>query len=619
MTSTKILLVLVTIASFQLQNAFAQSRVGIELESEISKILKDYSVPGAGVALISKDSVTWMGTLGQADVQNHIPVTNNTLFTIGSISKTFLSAAAMVAQERGMLDIYDPIERLVPSLEFSNQWNESDPVRLVHLLEHTSGFDEAHFNLFPQADSSTPFGDILKKSNKSLETRWEPGKYFEYNTFGYIVSAHIIEENVGTSFEEFVTKNLLFPLEMNRATYHPGGSVTSDFSKGYTGSQMKEVPFPNIPQWPAGALTVTIEDLSNFTSMLLNNGRFNDKQVLSPASVTRMETPETSLQAQAGVKYGYGKGIWGKIENGHLFYGHTGRYGGFLSEFGYSRELDLGYVILINSADGGKAIKAIKSLLLSSVDTRENEPMNQDSESVNTQLGNVAGCYQAITSVPQLGQIGYFVYRLIDMPIIEEEDGQLYQSSMLGDKQALLHVQDFLFRSPNEPMATSAFVKSQNGDWQWLTSEGSYRQIPIWWGYTQFYMTVICVLLIVTGFISLFFWIPARLIRKNRENLQLQLFPFLALSSLLGMITSIVLFYDPEKMYSSGAILFLIFGWLFFALSLLALVKMAIIIYKRNKVDVWIKYHALLTTLACCLSASYLFYWSVIGLTLWNY
>src|SRR5690606_28764983 len=106
MTSTKILLVLVTIASLQLQNAFAQSRVGIELESEISKILKDYSVPGAGVALISKDSVTWMGTLGQADVQNHIPVTNNTLFTIGSISKTFLSAAAMVAQERGMLDIY---------------------------------------------------------------------------------------------------------------------------------------------------------------------------------------------------------------------------------------------------------------------------------------------------------------------------------------------------------------------------------------------------------------------------------------------------------------------------------------------------------------------------------
>lgn len=619
MRSIKILFVITTIAAFQLQNVFAQSRTGVELESEISKILKDYNVPGAGVALISKDSIIWMGTLGQADVQNHIPVTNNTLFTIGSISKTFLSAAAMVAQERGMLDINDPIEKLVPSLEYTNQWNETDPVRLVHLLEHTSGFDEAHFNLFPQADSSTPFSEVMKKSKNSLKARWRPGKYFEYNTFGYIVAAHLIEENVGTSFEDFVSKNLLLPLEMNRATYHPRDSITAHFSKGYRGDINEEVPFPSIPQWPAGALTTTIEDLSNFAGMLLNNGHFKDKQILSLASIKRMETPETSLQAQAGVKYGYGKGIWGKIENGHLFYEHNGRFGGFLSEFGYSRELDLGYVILINNGDGGKAIKAIKSLLISSIETPENEQVNQASGNVNTQFRNVAGCYQAITSVPQLGQIGYFVYRLIDMPIIEEEDGQLYQSSMLGDKQALLLVQDFLFKSLGEPMATSAFVKDQNAKWQWLTSDASYRQIPMWWGYTQFYMALICVLLIIVGFISLFFWIPIRLIRKKRENLQLQLFLFLAICSLLGMITSIILVYDPEKLYSLGAVLFLVFGWLFFAMSLLALIKMVVIIYKKTTVNTWIKYHSILITLACCLSASYLLYWNIIGLTLWNY
>ena len=619
MRSAKILLAIVTITAFQLQNVFAQSRVAIGLESEILKILENYNVPGAGIGLMSKDSIIWIGALGQADIKNNIPVTRNTAFTIGSISKTFLSAATMIAQERGILDINDDIKKLVPSLEHSNQWDKTDPVRLVHLLEHTSGFDEAHFNLFPQADSSVPFSDVMIKSKNSLETRWEPGHYFEYNTLGYITAAYILEKKVAMPFEDFVSQNLLLPLQMSRATYHPAESTTPNFSKGYRSNINEEVPFPSIPQWPAGSLTITVEDLSRFASMLLNNGHFRDRQILSHASVKRIETPETSLQAQAGVKYGYGKGIWGIIENGHLFYGHTGRFGGFLSEFGYSRDLNLGYVILINNVDGGKAIKAIKTLLLSSIGTPENELISQGSENANAQLMNVAGCYQAITSVPQLGQIGYFVYRLIDMPIIKEENGQFYQSSLLGDRQALLHVKDFLFRSQGEPMATSAFVKDQNAEWQWLTSEGSYKQIPVWWGYTQFYTALICVLILIIGFISLFFWIPIRLMTKKRENIHLQLLLFLAIFSLLGMITSIILVYDPEKSYSLGAVLFLLFGWLFFAMSLLALIKVVVILFKGKTVNTWIKYHSILITLACCLSASYLLYWNIIGLTLWNY
>lgn len=611
--------ILLAIVLVLIQYGYAQETERVNLESQILKILEDHHIPGAAVALVSKESIIWKRSLGLADIENKIPVTDSTLFALGSISKTFLSAAAMIAHERGMLVINDPIEKLVPSMEYSNQWNSSNPVRFIHLLEHTSGFDEAHFNLFPQADSSTPFREVMKKGKKSLETRWEPGRYFEYNTFGYVIAAHIIEENTSLPFKDFVSKSLLLPLEMNRATYHPGDSITAHFSKGYAGSEIEEVPFPSIPQWPAGTLTTTIDDLSNFVGMLLNNGWFKNKQILSPSSIKRMEIPETSLQAEAGIKFGYGKGIQGKFENGYLFYGHSGRAGGFLSEFGYSRELDLGYVIVINSVNGGRAIKAIKSVLLSSIDGHENQQLKQVSEVVTAHLINVAGCYQPITSVPQLGEIGYFIYRLIDMPIIKVENGRLYQSAMLGGKQELLHVQDFLFKNPGEPMATSAFVEEQNGRWQWLTNDASYRKIPLWWGYTQFYIALICVILIITGFVSFLIWIPFRLIRKKKENIQLQLFPFLAICSLLGIIASIALFYDPEKMYSLGAILFLIFGWLFFAFSFLALIRAVIIIFKKEEVNVWIKYYSMLITLACCIIASYLLYWNIIGLTLWNY
>ena len=614
----KTILFLVSLFVFQYNSLFAQNLEITEIESQISNILEEHNVPGAGVALISKDSVIWTGALGHRDVKDNIPVTNNTLFGIGSISKTFLGAATMLAQERGVLNINNPIEKLAPSLDFKNQWKSTSPVRLVHLLEHTSGFDEAHFHLFAQANSSTPFNEVMKMSKKSLETRWEPGKYFEYNTFGYITAAYILEQNIDSSFEDFVKENILLPLAMNEATYYPRNSTISNFSKGYTGTNFEEVPFPDLPQWPAGALTTSIADLSNFVSMLLNNGQFKEKQILSSTSIKRMETPETSLQAQARVKYGYGKGIWGKVEKGHLFYGHSGRYGGFLSEFGYSRDLDIGYVILINNVDGGNAIKAIKSVLLSSVE-RPLDIENQSSENTINQFKKITGFYQPITSMPQLGQIGYFLYRLIDMPIIKEENGQMYQSSILGDKQILQHVKDFLFKDPREPMATTAFVEVQDGNWQWLTNDASYEQIPMWWGYTQFYLALICILLIVIGFISLLFWISIRLIRKKRTNLKLQLLPFFALLSLIGMIVSIVLFYDPEKMYSLGAILFFAFGWLFFALSLISLVKTVLIIRKKVEIHSWTKYHALVTSLACSLSALYLFYWDIIGLMLWNY
>lgn len=605
------------IAVLYLQYGFAQVRNWIELEKEIYKILNDHHVPGAQVALISKDSPIWTGAFGQANVKKNVPVTENTLFTIGSISKTFLAAAAMIAHEQGKLNIDDPLEKLVPSFGYKNKWD--GPVRLIHLLEHTSGFDEAHFNLFPQVNSSTTFSEVLNKSMKSMETRWEPGKYFEYNTLGYITAAYVLEENVETSFEQFITKNLLLPLEMNGATYHPRDSTTFNFSKGYTGNNMEEVPFPDIPQWPAGALTTNIGALTNFIRMMLNDGRFKEKQILSPDAVRQMETPETSLQAKAGVTFGYGKGIWTKNENGHLYYGHSGRYGGFLSEFGYSREHNSGYIILINSVSGGKAIKEIKAFLLSSNDQPPHDQVNQFSEIEPSQLKDVSGCYQPITSVPQLGKIGYFVYRLIDMPIIGKENGHWYQSNMLGDKQVRLHVRDFLFKDSTDPIASAAFVDVEGNGWQWLAKDGAYRRIPMWWGYLQFYTAVICLLLIAIGFLSLLVWIPSRLIRKKRESIGLQLFTFLALGSFFGMIGSIALFYDPTRMYSLGAIFFFVFGWLFFIISFLSLAQIMLVSFKKREINSWVKYHVLVTSLACCITASYLFYWDIIGLMLWDY
>jgi CubicO group peptidase (beta-lactamase class C family) len=611
----KIIIIAAAASLLLYQNTYSQDSTVVNPGPQIQKILDEHKVPGAAMALVSKDSLIWMGTLGRADIKNNIPVTENTLFGIGSISKTFLSMAAMVAQEKGFLDIHDPIKQAIPSLPISNEWSSTDPVRLVHLLEHTSGFDEAHFNLFAQADSATPFNEVMNLSREALVSRWRPGRYYVYNNLGAIVAAHVIEKSVDGPFEKFVRQNILLPLKMNRAAYHPTETLEPYLSKGYGRTENTVEPYPSLAQWPAGGLVTSIRGMSNFVSMFLNNGKFNGRQILTSSSIKKMETPETSIRARKGIRYGYGKGLRAQLEKGYLFYGHDGSYGGFLSEFGYSRELDVGYVILINNRDGNKAISAIrKELLKDFIPEKEPDSLPVSEKNIG-QLHSLLGCYQPITSSME---ITHFAMRLIDMQCVIEEDGQLYQKSIIGDRQPLIKVRDTLFRRSGEPIATSVFVNTQAGRWQWL-DETAYQQIPSWWTYVQFYTAAACLFIMLLAFVTLLFWIPIRLIKKKKHHLLLQLLPFLAICSLIGMIISVTIGYDPFELYSWGAILFYLFGWLFLLFSVTGLVQIIRRMYRKIEINAWIKYHALLASLSCCIVAGYLLYWGVIGLRLWNY
>ncbi|MEB2777825.1 serine hydrolase domain-containing protein [Algoriphagus sp. D3-2-R+10] len=598
---------------------FSQFIDATDRNTQIHQILKNHGIPGAGVALISKDSIIWMEYYGFADVQNEIPVSESTLFTIGSISKTFLSAGTLIAEEKGLLDILEPIEGVISEIKYKNQWKASHPVRLIHLLEHTSGFDEAHFSLFPRANSATPLRELVNLNRKSLETRWKPGHYYEYNTLGYMTAAFILEEKVGEPFEKFISENLLMPLEINVSSYHPQKTNLVHFSKSYSGKDIQEIPFPSLPQWPSGSLTLTTEGLSKFVRMLMSDGRYDSVQIMDSISVKRLEIPETSLLAQSGVSLGYSKGLLGQIEKGKLFYGHSGRYGGFLSEFAYSRDLDLGFVILLNHVDGGKAIKEIKSLLLAHVaDPEEGEDVDiqvSEAELIN----EISGCYQPITSFPQLGKLGFFLYRLMDLVILEEEEGHLYQSSMMGGKQRLVQVQDRIFRFQGEPIGSCAIVEGADGKWEFLTQEASYRKIPLWWGYLQFYTAMGCVLFLIAGFLILPFWILIRWIQNKKKFIRVLATPFLAICCLLGMVVSVVFFYNPEKLYSIGSILFFLLGWAFLFISLLSLYQAAKIFPNTIKANPWMKYAAMLISLTCCITSLYLFYWDMIGLMLWDY
>jgi CubicO group peptidase (beta-lactamase class C family) len=115
-----------------------------ELKKAILKILKETNTPAAGIALVNKEGPVWIAGLGKADLERNLPATEETMFRIASTSKIFVALSILKLQEQGKLSLKDKVCDLIPEIEFKNQWEQTNPLLVEHLLEHTTGWDEIH-------------------------------------------------------------------------------------------------------------------------------------------------------------------------------------------------------------------------------------------------------------------------------------------------------------------------------------------------------------------------------------------------------------------------------------------------------------------------------------------
>lgn len=112
------------------------------LQQQLEKILRDTHTPGAGIALVSREGPIWVAGLGVANVAQNRPATAGTLFRIGSTSKMFVALSVLKLQAEGRLNLQDTLRSRAPDVPFANPWETTDPIRIVHLLEHTTGWDD---------------------------------------------------------------------------------------------------------------------------------------------------------------------------------------------------------------------------------------------------------------------------------------------------------------------------------------------------------------------------------------------------------------------------------------------------------------------------------------------
>jgi CubicO group peptidase (beta-lactamase class C family) len=213
-----------------------------ELHQQLEKILKDTHTPGVSVAIVRKEGPEWVTGVGLADVASNRSATADTLFRIGSTSKAFASFSILLLADQGKLSLEDPVHKLIPDVFFENRWEATDPIRVVHLLEHTTGWDDILFREYAkQAPDSMSLSQGLDYDHHSRISRWRPGTRMAYCNAGPAVAAAIVEKLTGQRFEDFVQQNLFNPIGMKTTTYFepttPGTATTLYHDDGKT-------PFP---------------------------------------------------------------------------------------------------------------------------------------------------------------------------------------------------------------------------------------------------------------------------------------------------------------------------------------------------------------------------------------
>src|SRR6185312_11564598 len=146
-----------------------------QLDRQLADLIKQGKIPGASFALIENGQVTFAKGYGYADVAKNIPATADTPFRAGSISKSFTSIAIMTLVEQHKLALDDKLADIAPEVHFVNPWEKTNPVRLVNLLEHTTGWPDISTRVLSKDEKSWSILKGVQFTEAEFVSRWKPG------------------------------------------------------------------------------------------------------------------------------------------------------------------------------------------------------------------------------------------------------------------------------------------------------------------------------------------------------------------------------------------------------------------------------------------------------------
>lgn len=324
------------------------------LDAYVAQMMRDSRTPGLALALTTREGTVAVRTYGWADIKAAVPVTPDTLFQIGSISKSFTAIALLQLAEEGRLRLEAPLSEYWPWFSVRS---EHPPFTVHHLLRHTSGL--------PRDRDDIPSSLFSAWAVRERETGAPPGARWAYSNVGYQILGYLLEHLDGATYARSIHRRILAPAGMSSTEPVITAAARGRMATGYRLLYDDRPAHRTHPLVEAtwfeygagdGSIAATPADLAAYLRVLLNRGAAPGGRLLSETSFARFLAPPLAPGEDPGGGYGYG--ITVEQREGRTLFHHGGGMVGYSSMLRGELEAGIGAVVFVNGPGNPGAVAA---------------------------------------------------------------------------------------------------------------------------------------------------------------------------------------------------------------------------------------------------------------------
>lgn len=437
------------------------------IDDYILQVQEGWKIPGLSVSIVKDGNLLWAKGYGVREIGKDTPVDENTVYQIGSISKSFTAMVMASIVDEGLVSWEDTVKKILPDFKWYDKWVEEN-MQVKDLMTHKTGLLGQQGTYIPNAGYGR---DDIYKMFERMKPKYSFRSVYAYNNMTFIIAAKIIEQKTGKSWEENVQERIFDKLGMTSSSLNGEGfleagdkaSIAHEFY--YRGDSMYILPlygddralFWETVVGPAGSVNSTVVDMAKYAQFHLNMGKVGEKEVLSEKSMKYLHKGQTIVSQTDDYIRLYGNCWFVEQNNRYRLYFHTGTTWGFTAICAFVPEIDLGLVVLVNSETPASPRYAImrKTIDLFMGDTLQKDYNREYLDEWWSEHREESKCEEKVKEIlPELEKsylAGHYIKDQLfgDADVTLEEDTLFIRVGKQGWKRELKHVSgtEYTFRS----------------------------------------------------------------------------------------------------------------------------------------------------------------------------
>lgn len=352
----------------ELLSSGERAQLSSYVDGVVTSLRREHRLSALTLAVV-KDDALWLAQgYGQADLANDRPVAaDQTLFRIGSVSKTFIWTAAMMLVERGRLDLDTDVNSYLKSVRVNEAFGA--PVTMRQLMHHRAGFEDS-MRLFAVADDDKrSLAELLAEHQP--QRVYAPGLRTSYSNWGAALAAQVVEDVSGEPYGDFLQREILDPLGMTATTWTAPGKLDkatqANLATGYkrdSGALDVQGYMQIGAYWPAGGIASTATDMARWMRLHLNGGELDGVRLMRAETHAQMWTRAYDDRPDAA---DVAHGFQDRQYHGLRLLGHGGGTAAFLTQMVLVPELKLGIFMSQNGSYTRTTINELPELIIDQV------------------------------------------------------------------------------------------------------------------------------------------------------------------------------------------------------------------------------------------------------------